>query len=49
MFIISIMIDIKIKNRKNNEKKEKNLNFAAKQFNKLLRRNIKIPITLFQL
>jgi len=48
-YIINIMIDIKIKNKKNNEKKEKHPNFVTQQFSRLLRRNLKIPITLFQL
>jgi hypothetical protein len=44
------MIDIKIKIKKQGEnKEEKFLNFAAQQFKKLLKKNLKIPITLYQL
>jgi len=43
------MIDLKIKIKKNKNKEEKFLNFAAQQFNRLLKKNLKIPITLYQL
>jgi len=45
------MIDIKIKIKKNIEEKkeEKFLNFAAQQFKKLIKRNLRIPITLYHL
>ena len=44
------MIDIKIKIKNQKEyKEEKLLNFAAQQFKKLIKRNLKIPITLYHL
>jgi len=44
------MIDLKIKIKKQKECKEERFpNFAAQQFRKLIRRNLKIPITLYQL
>jgi len=47
------MIDIKtqIKNNKKLgfKKEDKFLNFAAQQFKKLLKKNLKIPVTLYQL
>jgi hypothetical protein len=44
------MIDIKIKIKKHGEnKEEKFLNFAAQQFKKLLKKNLRIPITLYHL
>jgi len=40
---------IKIKKNKESTKKERVSNFAAQQFMKLLKRNLKIPITLYHL
>jgi len=42
-------IKIKIKKTEENQKRGKFPNFAAQQFMKLLKRNLKIPITLYHL
>jgi len=44
------MIDIKTKIKKNQiNKEEKIFNFATQQFKKLLKKNLKIPVTLYHL
>jgi len=44
------MIDIRIKTKKNQtNKEEKILNFVSQQFQKLLKKNLKIPVTLYHL